>query len=224
MNKDQGRTRPRRRLFDRIWPNTIACRLTDLLSQQMLAQTWKAYDVLGSNLQQYGVSVEKDDEDLERQICSLLETRLQRLQTGKEPFSVKHEPYEFATKKEPPARSPQPDIGFVLWKDENIMFPLEGKVVRNFSGLGAYANEVSTNFIGCRYAPYTGEGAMLGFLVGPKPEEIFVEIESRLSCTLHSHMHFPVRPHRYSDHERQIPFGKPFISEVRCHHLLMPFS
>lgn len=137
------------------------------------------------------------------------------------PFYVQHGPHEFETAKSPPAQPPLPDVGFVLRANERIMFPLEAKTLRTDTAVDAYVTEIRENFLTCRYAPFSSEGGMLGYLVAGDPAEAFASIASRVLCKLTPHPDFPDRNHQTSAHVRTVPSGKDYPSEFRCHHLLL---
>lgn len=184
----------------------------------LLGYIWQAYDILTANL-----PAAIDPEDLERSLTQVLEPRIHKVMTGYETFYIEHGPYERETKMPPPAQPPQYDIAFVLYQDERIMWPLEAKVLATDGTVADYAREVEEQFLTCRYAPFSSEGAMLGYLLLGNPGTALGNIAAKLSCLLDSHPAFIHRPHRVSHHRRKIPKGKPYPVEFTCHHLVMLF-
>ena len=128
---------------------------------------WGAYDQLKRDCPAI------DEKDLERSITQLLEVRIRREMSGDEPFYIQHSPFERETMKRPPAQPPQYDLAFVLNVDERIMWPLEAKVLETPSAVSKYASEVRDQLLACRYAPFCGEGAMLGYLLSGTPADAF---------------------------------------------------
>jgi hypothetical protein len=153
----------------------------------------------------------------------LLERRVQRAMSGDEPFYVQHGPYERETMKAPPAQPPQYDIAFVLNADERIMWPLEAKVIETASAVSEYVDDIRRQFLTCRYAPFCGEGAMMGYLLSGTTDDAFSSIEQKVPCKLESHSKFRARAHRISRHTRTVPSGKSYPADFLCHHLMFEF-
>jgi len=189
-------------------------------STLLLGYVWQAYDALKTPL-----PPAIDQEDLERSITQLLEARIHQVMTGDEPFYVQHGPYERETKMPAPAQPPQYDIAFVLLADERIMWPLEAKVLKSDrrSAARAYAADLREQFLTCRYAPFSSEAAMLGYLLSGTPEVTFGSIASSVPCILEPHGSFSNCPHRVSRHSRKVPAGKCYSHRFTCHHLLLQF-
>lgn len=186
-------------------------------SAMLLGFVWAAYDALKKD------SSRINNRDLERSITQLLEARVHRAMSGDEPFYVQHGPYERETMKPPPAQPPQYDLAFVLNADERVMWPLEAKVLEKASAVSAYVDDVRQQFLGCRYAPFCGEGAMLGYLLSGTTADAFGSIETKVPCKLGHHPKFPSRPHKTSPHQRTVPVGKSYPANFLCHHLLLEF-
>ena len=60
--------------------------------------------------------------------------------------------------------------------------------------VGPYVAEINDNFITCRYATFSSEGAMLGYLLHGEPERTFAAIATSLAQALIPHPHFPIAP------------------------------
>jgi hypothetical protein len=183
----------------------------------LLGFVWSAYDQLKQDTSMI------NNRDLERSITQLLEARVHRAMSGDEPFYVQHGPYERETMMPAPAQPPQYDMAFVLNVDERIMWPLEAKVLETALAVSDYVDEVRIQFLTCRYAPFSGEGAMLGYLLAGTTTAAFKCIEAKLSSTLEGHPKFSTRPHKVSRHRRMVPAHKLYPADFLCHHLLLEF-
>jgi hypothetical protein len=183
----------------------------------LLGFVWGAYDRLKQD------SPLVDDRDLERSLTQLLDARIGREMSGDEPFYIQHGPYERETMKQPPAQPPQYDLAFVLNADERIMWPIEAKVLKTGAAVSDYVSELREQFLACRYAPFSSEGAMLGYLLSGTPVEAFTNIAAKMPCTLEEHPQFRTRAHRTSRHRRTVPAGKEYPADFFCHHLILEF-
>ncbi len=188
-------------------------------STNLLGFVWQGYDLLLNELPA-GIN----DKDLERSICESLELRIRRTMSGYEPFDIQHEPSERETMLQPPARAKQYDLAFKLRAQEWIMWPLEAKVLETDGAVKYYKKDVNDEFLTCRYAPFSSEGAMLGYLLKGSVENVFRNLEEKIPCSLTAHPDFPNRPCKMSDHVRQVEAGKPYPSNFRCYHLILEFS
>lgn len=210
---------------ERRWPDTLE--FNSVLRSWKAAGTtvllelvWKGYDrFCAETLSQ--VDCSKDDDDLERDITQLLEPKIREVMTGYEPFYVQHGPYERETRLVGPAQPPQYDIAFILRSNPKIMWPLEAKVLKTHGRVAEYINEIQSNFLTCRYSPFSDEAAMLGYLLSGDSNTVFNNIADRGGWKLSTHAHFLDRDHRTSDHERKIPEGKSYPMHFRCHHLVL---
>jgi hypothetical protein len=213
-----------RTLLETRWPDTgnfvtVAKTWQNDALTILLSYIWQGYDLLHDEvLSQIELNI--TDDELERSISQLLEPKIHKAMTGDEPFYVQYEVYEYETRQPPPAQPPQYDIAFVLNENPRIMWPLEAKVLRSDGSVASYINDIKNEFLSCRYAPFSSEGAMLGYLFSGVPENVFLQIEKKVPCKLHHHLDFPGRDHRYSDHTRCIPAGKLYPSHFRCQHLI----
>jgi hypothetical protein len=187
-------------------------------SEIMLAFVWQGYDQMRRE------SPRVDGGDLERSITQLLEPRIHRQMSGDEPFYVQHGPYERETKEPPPAQPPQYDLAFILREDERIMWPLEAKVLETAGAVSEYVKDIREQFLKCRYAPFSSEGAMLGYLLSGRPSDAFLNISDKLPCRLEDHPSFRSRPQKLSNHYRNVPPAKAYAPVFRCHHLMLEFQ
>ena len=183
----------------------------------MLGLVWHGYD----QMQNDKPSV--DGRDLERSITQLLEPRISRAMTGYEPFYVQHGPFERETMQPPPAQPPQYDIAFILRTEERIMWPMEAKVLKTSGAVSEYIKDIHEQFLTCRYAPFSGEGAMLGYLLSSTTDDVFQNIAKKTPCEMNDHPAFSSRPQKLSHHTRNVPSGKSYPSKFCCHHLMLVF-
>lgn len=211
--------------LERRWPDSppfqqVACRWCQDQSRLLLDLVWRGYDRLLS--QDFNeVSFSAADEVKEESLNSLLALRIDQCKSGDEPFYVHHQPPEQTKRKRGKGRSPQPDIGFTLYDYPRTVWPLEGKVLAHAENVGPYLDEINDNFLTGRYATFSSEGAMLGYLLRGNPEQTFSLISVRLRQTAMQHPHFLDRPHRVSNHRRdEVPHGNS-PREFTCHHLLL---
>jgi hypothetical protein len=205
---------PPNRIIAGTWGRDFANHLLDFV--------WRAYDLWRAEVLSK-IDATKAADDLERDITEALERRIRRVMSGYEPFTVQHGPYERETRQPAPYQPPQYDIAFVLNDNERFMWPLEAKVLKTDkeSAVKAYAADINEQFLTCRYAPFSGEGAMLGYLFSGNPTKAFLSIEAEVPCTLQDYPAFAVRDHKTSDHIRKVPDAKAYPPAFRCHHLIL---
>ena len=184
----------------------------------LLKLVWEGYDLLVSEILSQ-INCDEAKEQLERSITQSLERKIRKKMTGDEPFDVQHEVYEWESYQI--LRPPQYDIAFYLISNERIIWPLEAKVLETDGAVGDYIKEIKDNFITCRYAPFSSQGGMLGYLFSGDSNKAFTNIATKVPCTLNDHPDFPTRDHKTSDHQRVVPPGKSYPAEFRCHHLLL---
>ena len=190
------------------------------LTQIALELIWQGYEILEEDILSK-VDCTKANKQIEKSLSSLLERRIRRRMTGYETFDVQHEVPETETSYSDQAQPPTYDIAFILRENERIILPLEAKVLRTDNYLSKYIKEINENFLTCRYAPFSREGGMLGYLLKGSPDQAFRNIEKKTSCTLSDHPDFPKCHHKTSDHQRSIPENKPYPLNFRCHHLIL---
>jgi hypothetical protein len=187
---------------------------------RLVQLVWKGYDLLVAEILSQ-INFDEAEEQIERSITQSLERRIRRNMTGDEPFDVQHEVYEIERSQSAQAQPPQYDIAFYLKSNERIVWPLEAKVLKSDGAVGAYIKEINENFLTCRYAPFSSQGGMLGYLFSGDSNKAFTNIASKVPCTLSDHPDFPNRDHKTSDHQRVVPSGEFYPAEFRCHHLLL---
>jgi hypothetical protein len=214
----------RRTYTERRWPdtpefNSVLRGLKVGGSTRLLEFVWKAYDRLCIEaLRNMDCSLE--DEDLERDITEHLVLMISDVMTGYEPFCAQHGPFERESRLGGSAQPPQYDIAFKLRCNPRIMWPLEAKVLRTDGTVAEYIEAVRSNFLTCRYSPFSSEAAMLGYLLSGTSEKALASIAKKGGWEFARHEHFIERDHRTSDHKRSVPCGKPYPIEFRCHHMI----
>lgn len=216
----------RRSIGEARWPDvaefvTLAKEWQTDAITQLLGFVWGAYDLHCREVLSR-IDCTQDDRDLERSITQYLEPRIRELMPSCLPYYVQHVPHEFETAREAPAPPPVPDIGFVMRANARLMWPLEAKTMRSDKAVSAYVKEIRENFLKCRYAPFSSEGGMLGYLVAGDPLIAFASVAVELACELENHPDFPERDHKTSRHQRAVPPGKHYPRGFRCHHMIFP--
>jgi len=140
------------------------------------------------------------------------------------PFDVWPESWEFEGQSEPPARAKQYDFAFRMRENPRIAWPFEAKVLKTDATLAAYVEEIRSNFITCRYAPFSSQAGMVGYLLSGSPQTALAGIAERLACKLTQHPDFLERTHSTSDHDRKVPKGKTYPTCLRLHHLILQLT
>jgi hypothetical protein len=194
------------------------------MSERFLALVWEGYDLLCVEMLDH-IDWELADEQLERSITMHLEACIHQVKSGGEPFGVQHERPEEATRTSAQAKPPANDIAFYPFPSQGNPrwnWPIEAKILHTDQAIAEYVKAVQGEYIGCIYAPFTGEGAMVGFLLKGNPQAVLVKVSQVLRCAMTPHPRFsPPRAHSVSDHRRTIEGGKPYCPSLRCHHLIM---
>lgn len=196
----------------------LACAWMNDPAESLLGFIWEAYDDMKANPPII------DTSDLERSITQKLQPRVERVMTGDEPFYIQHGSFETETMAAPPAQPPAYDLAFVAWADERIMWPLEAKVLETPARLADYDRDIKQEYLTCRYAPFSGSAAMLGYLLTGSASDALSGIAKKLGCTLNPVPEFSSRPHKSSSHIRSVPKGKDYPANFECHHLILDYS
>jgi hypothetical protein len=213
----------RRTYLDRRWPDTplfqdVAMEWCADQSRLLLELLWRACDLLLDGF--YEVSLSANDEAKEETLNFLIAGKVNHCMSGDEPFWFPPQPPETARRKRGKGSSPTPDHGFVPYEYPRSIWPIEGKVLKNDGDLKAYVAEINDNFLTGRYAAFSREGAMLGYLLKGDPIRTLGQIGVRLNLPLASHPHFRDRPHRISVHLRTA-ITRNAAEEFQCHHLIL---
>ncbi len=186
-------------------------------TEALLGFIWSAYARMQADKPQI------DPRDLERSITQLLEPRVRSSMTGFEPFYIQHGPFERETMLPPPAQPPEYDLAFILRADEQIMWPIEAKVLETPNAVASYVSDVNEQFLTCRYAPFSNSGAMLGYLLKGDADDAFVTIAQKLACTLNPVPGEVEKKIRVSNHWRTVPAGKAYPAAFSCYHLILEY-
>jgi hypothetical protein len=192
----------------------------DDASTAILRIIWDACDLLVSEVLS-SVDLNQVDHILELELTQYLAPRMHKVMSGYEPFTPVHKACEFATQMSSQAQPPEYDIAFQWYDNPRSMWPLEAKVIRTEGAVAEYIKEVTDNFLTCRYAPFSSEGAMLGYLVSGEPKKTLLAVASKLCCALSPHPGFRSRDHSVSDHQRTILPHKVNPQQFRCHHMIL---
>lgn len=190
------------------------------LTKIALELIWQGYEILEEDILSQ-IDVKQANKQIEKSISSFLERRIHRIMTGDESFYVQHEVPETETSYSDQAQPPTYDIAFILIANERIILPLEAKVLHSDGKVAEYIKEINENFLTCRYAPFSSEGGMLGYLLKGSPDKAFKNIEKKTPCILSDNPDFSNRHHKISDHQRSVPESKPYPLNFRCHHLIL---
>jgi len=211
-------------IFEKRYPNTgdfveLAKVWNPDAISILIKLVWEGYDLLVSEFLSQ-INFDGNEEQLERSITQALVLKIHQVKTGDEPFLVLQEAYEFETSKSAQAQPPQYDIAFILIANDRIIWPLEAKILKSDVDVTEYVKEINNNFLTCRYAPFSSQGGMLGYLFSGDSNKAFSKIATEVKCRLNKDPIFPNRDHRNSDHQRIVPSGKPYPMNFRCCHLL----
>lgn len=191
----------------------------------LLDLIWQGYDLYQSDVLSK-IDLSQVDDQLERDITQSLSIYIEQVKTGFEPFFIRSEWFEMEMREPAPARPKQYDLAFVWSNPTNvrIVWPIEAKVLRSDSSVTEYVNEITGNYLTCRYAPFSSEAGMLGYLLKGIPNAAFKNIGTAVKCSLFNHPDFSGRDHKISDHDRRVPTGKIYPAKFRCHHLLLQLT
>jgi len=186
----------------------------------LLGFVWQGYDSFRKNVLSQ-IDCSQAEDQLERSITQYLTPEVRDAMTGYEPFHMEQGVYEFETRELAPSQPPLYDIAFVLRQNPRIMWPLEAKVLKTDGSVGEYVKEINNNFLTCRYAPFSSEAAMLGYLLAGNPTTAFRNIAEKAPCDMSDNVNFIERSHKISIHTRSVPQGKTYPVNFICHHLIM---
>jgi hypothetical protein len=227
VERDLTSSHRRKTITRHRWPSSpeytaLAQNWAVEMSAAMIALIWEAVELLTAEV----TTVQYDEipEQLERGLGFLLSTRISRVIDRALPFVAVHEPPELERIATARARPPQPDLGFVMNGNDRVIWPVEMKVLKNDRDVSEYAKEVNANFLTCKYAALTAEGAMLAYLLRGDPEVAYQMIADAIPCTLLPGWTDPPRNHRISEHQRAVPVDEDYSPKLRCHHLIAVVS
>jgi len=213
--------------LDRRWPNPrlfqeVAVDWCKDQSRLLLTLVWQGYDRLKNELTPVQFSAR--DEAKEETLNYLLAGKIEDAMDGFEPFRFSYQPPETAKRKRGRGKSPTPDHGFVLRENPRSIWSVEGKVLLHDRDVNAYVSEVRNNFLSGRYATFSREGAMLGYLLKGSPIAALDNVAARLKAELGPHPFFRDRPHRISIHARKLSSHRKRSEVFSCHHLILAIA
>lgn len=190
----------------------------------ILRRVWAAYDDLGTSILNK-VDWAAAADEIERSLTAYHSLKILERQTGDEPFIMLPEMPEFETREPAPARSKAYDFGFVMrGGDYSMIWPIEAKVLKTDRKLTGYLRDLEAKFLKCEAAPYSHEGALIGYLISGSPAVVFEGIAAHIGQLLLSPQEFVGRNHRTSTHKREVPQGKSYPKDFLCHHLIMELA
>ena len=187
----------------------------------MLGYVWQGFDTL---LNEENFDLGKAEESLERDISFLVCLKINDAMDGKPPYCLVHSPPENEMRASARAAPPTPDLGFVWIHNPRAIFPLEAKILPTDHRIGEYVKEIKMNFLTGRYASFSSEAVMLGYLLTGKVERVFEKISSRLNCTLKRYSPYKERNHRFSMHRRNENGTGSSRKSFMCHHMIIFFG
>lgn len=182
---------------------------------------WQGFDKLFA---EHRFDLSEATENLERGITQLVAQSIREVLGPTPPCFLEHHPFEDEARQEAPAAPPAPDLAFILRANPRAMLPLEAKLLRTDGAVAEYVREVKENFLRCRYAPFSSQGGMLGYLLSGVPTRAFASIEKGLGCKLTRHRAFPEREHACSNHVRSGKHCRQAPGDFTCHHLIVVFG
>ena len=208
------------------WPdNPDDCELATSwaasVSTQVLDWTWRAFDSLHSDFLprvDWTQSMEQVERDIVQNHFGRIQVIFARETDGFASFYPSHEHPEFETRSTAQAKPPAYDLAFVATATPRWIWPLEAKIVPSPRALAEYMKDVNDKFIAGIAAPFTGEGAMIGYLMDADADTALTEISTRLNQPLKLFPEFTERPHRTSSHTR---ISAP---DLQLHHMMMKCS
>jgi len=171
---------------EQAWPDDqvfaeLALDWSHSASTQILDWLWRAFEALRAG-PVARVDFTKPLDQLERDFTDLHFKEIQRLWAGETggatTFYPDHEIPEFESRQPAPAQPPAYDLGFVLYANPRIIWPIEAKVVRKPSALTAYLADVRDKFVAGIAAPFVGQAAMIGYLLAGEAAELFAGLET----------------------------------------------
>lgn len=195
---------------------SLAKRWRDDAIEILLGYIWQGLDALKSR----GYSFDPDQENIERTITQLLVPEIRDVMSGAEPYYVEHGPYEDETRITANAQPPAYDLGFILRANRRAIWPIEAKVLKTDGGVADYVQDIRDSYLSFRYAPFSSEAAMLGYLLSGLPARTLAKIAASLACEMDTHPAFLERHHGITRHTRVVPLGKAYPPGFMCHHLV----
>lgn len=213
----------RRSYSQEVFPQTFefTSRLERLVSagvKKMLLVVWEGFDRFKAEVLDKNRAPSREYIDLERDLTEMLYPYLLRAVPAGVPYYLHPEKKERESAA-PVGQPPEPDLSFVFYANPRVTFPMDVKVLAGDGegDLGDYVDTINNRFLTGVYAPFSREGAMLGFLLAGAAAILFESISRRLACQLSVTEILPHRDHRTSEHLRETTRCR--YRTFRCHHL-----
>ena len=185
---------------------------------KMVECVWKGYDAFRLRAV-HSLTPSLSDNELERDITQSLAQDISDCVDPFSPFMFQSWYREFASRMNPPAQSPEYDMAFVVRDNRQVCWPIEAKVLRTDRSVAPYVRDLKEEYLKCRYAPFSTEGCMMGFLFKGSAKTFFLNISNAIGVPLTPYISLPSRNHNLSDHVR--PCCTMGIGTFRCHHLVL---
>jgi hypothetical protein len=203
-------------------PEFTAC-LTKLKGdgvKVMLGYVWAGFDGFKMEILDKNPPPTRDNLDLERDLTEILHSYILRVLPAHLPYYLQHEKKE-REQATPGRQPPEPDLSFVLFSNPRSTFPMDAKVLERDSvaGMTDYVDTVQNRFVGCVYAPFSREGAMIAFLLAGSVKTVFQSLGTAMGCKISRSPYIATRDHKTSSHVRSATACK--YKQFRCHHLVM---
>jgi hypothetical protein len=221
-------------IFDDLFPDSspefraIADAWPSIVVTEILSLVWDGFDQVKALPTFRQLDFSKDYAQLERSLTDLHMSEITLIwrekSTSFESFIPQHEPWEFHGLANPSARPPSCDLGFILLRNRRIRWSVEAKVLESADAVSKYMSDLK-KFLSGRSSPYSTESAIGAYLISDAAQELFDTLATKMKCELKSHPAFASRPHRYSNHQRDLnslQAGMP--SAFVCHHLAFELS
>jgi len=199
-------------IFDHAFPKTpewdaIADAWAESVVEEMLTLVWGGFDQMKRKILAK-VNFNQPLHQLERTLTDAHVTEITLLwkanRTGFESFLPKHEAWEPSSIASPSAMPPSYDIGFENVNDPRLRWPVEAKVLTRPTDVLRYLGDLRQKYLTGVGAPFSTEGALLGYLIAGQPADTLSAIELSLG-TLKSFPLFASRHHQTSEHSGSVP-------------------
>ena len=220
-------------IFDHAFPNApewnaIADAWSQAVVEEMLTLVWEGFDQMkrrALNKVDFTQPLHQVERTLTDAHMSAITLLWKANRTGFESFLPKHEAWEPSSITSPSAMPPSYDIGFENVNDPRLRWPVEAKVLARPTDVNRYLGDLKQKYLSGTGAPFSTEGALLGYLVTGQASGTLVAIQSSLGEKLKSFPLFASRHHKTSQHPRSVQGIHSGDSHTFvCHHLIAPLA
>lgn len=167
------------------------------------------------------IDLTQDMEHLERGLNQVLAQCIRDAMTDQPPFFLEHHPFEDEGRDPGGGQPKAPDLAFILRANLRASLPIEAKVLDTDGAVADYVQEISENFLQCRYAPFSSHGAMLGYLRKGTVDNALQSIEASIGCTLVLLEALDQWKHHTSTHNRVSAKCNGCPRRFVCHHMIL---